>query len=194
MTSFPPALRLEQAIACGDGTAVAALLDADAGLLDTRFADNLGLTPLMWAARRRQEDVVAELLRRGADPALVNRQEANGDGGNTALWFVAQGPASSAAGIAARLIAAGADPDIRCEHGQTALYIAASWGHLDVVQRLVEGGASPTIPDNDGRTPLERVLADLAWCAAQADLTADQRRFRESAPRVIDFLRSRSAP
>ena len=190
MTPGTAVLLLKRAIAHGDACHAAALLDADTGLLDVRFADNVGLTPLMWAARNRHESIVADLLRRGADVSPKNRTEANGDGGNTALWFAAQGPEHGATGIVDRLVAAGADPDVRCESGQTALYVAAAWAHLDVVRRLIDHGADPAIADDACRTPVRNVEACVAWCDGRATLTADQRRFRDGAGRLIGFLSS----
>jgi ankyrin repeat protein len=92
-------------------------------------------------------------LDNGVDVDVPNGRAANGDGGNTALWFAAQGPPPSGLEVARLLITAGAEINRRCEHGRTALQMAAAWGHLDVVQLLIENGADTTIRDDEGMTP-----------------------------------------
>jgi ankyrin repeat protein len=91
----------------------------------------------------------------GVDVDVLNGRAANGDGGNTALWFAAQGPPPSGLEVARLLINAGAEINRQCEHGRTALQMAAAWGHLDVFQRLIQHGADPTIRDEQGMTPSE---------------------------------------
>jgi ankyrin repeat protein len=187
----PPNLQqLEHAILYGDRRLVSWMLDTHPDLSKARFLDNLDLTPLMWACRNRRESIVAELLGRGADPTLRNRLEQNGDGNNTALWFTGQGPMAGTTGIAQRLITAGARVNDICEHGQTALYIAAAWCHLDLVQLLIDSGADASIPNTSGQTPLAMLHANLQHLAGQSSLSQDQRRFTQRAPRVIAFLES----
>jgi ankyrin repeat protein len=106
---------------------------------------------------------------------VLNGRAANGDGGNTALWFAAQGPAPGGLAVARLLIDAGADTNRQCEHGRTALHMAAAWGHLDVVQLLIENGADPTIRDDKGMTP--------SMIAADSKRVPD-----ENLKRVIEYL------
>jgi ankyrin repeat protein len=120
--------------------------DAPRGSVETRF------DRIHSAARMRDVQTVQYELSAGVDVDLRNGRAQNGDGGNTALWFAAQGPASGLE-VARLLIDAGADVNLRCEHGRTALHIAAAWGHLDVVQLLLEHGADPDTPDDEGLTP-----------------------------------------
>lgn len=44
--------------------------------------------------------------------------------------------------------------------GSTALHLAACFGHLHVVQYLLDHGADPTIRDSQGRTPLDVALSE----------------------------------
>jgi uncharacterized protein len=83
----------------------------------------------------------------------VNGRAANGDGGNTALWFSAQGPWPKGAEVARVLVEAGADVNKACEHGRTALHMAAAWGHADVARLLLDSGADPSVVDDEGLTP-----------------------------------------
>jgi ankyrin repeat protein len=103
----------------------------------------------------RDAETVKREIAAGVDVDVLNGRAANGDGGNTALWFAAQGPAPSGLEVARLLIAAGAEINRQREHGRTALQMAAAWGHLDVVQLLIQHGADPTIRDDEGMTPSE---------------------------------------
>ena len=123
--------------------------DAPWGTVETRF------DPIHSAARMRDAETVKREIDAGVDVDVPNGRAANGDGGNTALWFAAQGPAPGGVEVARLLITAGAEINRQCEHGRTALQMAAAWGHLDVVQLLIEHGADPTIRDDNGMTPSE---------------------------------------
>jgi ankyrin repeat protein len=143
--------------------------DAPWGSVETRFE------PIHSAARMRDAEAVQRELDAGVDVDVLNGRAANGDGGNTALWFAAQGPAPSGLEVARLLIDAGAAINRKCEHGRTALHMAAAWGHLDVVQLLIERGADPTICDDEGVTP--------AMIAASSKRVSDA-----SLRRVIEYL------
>lgn len=121
--------------------------DAPWGTVETRF------DPIHSAARMRDAETVKQELDAGVDVDVLNGRAANGDGGNTALWFAAQGPPPSGLEVARLLITAGAEVNRKCEHGRTALQMAAAWGHLDVVQFLIDNGADPAIRDDEGTTP-----------------------------------------
>jgi ankyrin len=117
------------------------------GTVETRF------DPIHSAARMRDVPVVRQELAAGVDVDVVNGRAENGDGGNTALWFAAQGPWPNGVDVARVLIEAGADINKQCEHGRTALHMAAAWGHADVVRLLLDNGADPTVADEEGMTP-----------------------------------------
>lgn len=143
--------------------------DAPWGTVETWF------DPIHSAARMRDAEAVKREIDAGVDVDVLNGRAANGDGGNTALWFAAQGPAPGGLEVARLLIAAGAAINRQCEHGRTALQMAAAWGHLDVVQLLIQHGADPTIRDDQGVTPAE--MAARSKRVAQAQLKP-----------VIDYL------
>jgi hypothetical protein len=117
------------------------------GTVETRFE------PIHSAARMRDVHGVRQELAAGVDVDVLNGRAPNGDGGNTALWFAAQGPAAGGVEVARLLVQAGADVNRPCEHGRTALHMAAAWGHLDVVQLLIEHGADASLCDDEEMTP-----------------------------------------
>lgn len=121
--------------------------DAPWGTVQTRF------DPIHSAARMRDVETVRRELHAGVDVDVPNDRASNGDGGNTALWFAAQGPAPGGLEIARLLISAGAEINRKGEHGRTALQMAAACGHLDIVQFLIANGANPGIRDDEGMTP-----------------------------------------
>ena len=117
------------------------------GSVDTRF------DPIHSAARQRDVAEIRRLLAAGVGVDSLNGRAPNGDGGNTPLWFAAQGPWPNGLEVARVLVEAGASVNRQCEHGRTALHMAAAWGHLDVVKYLIENGADSTIVDDEGMTP-----------------------------------------
>ena len=181
-------LALEVAIVHGDLAEVSTLLDREPDLLAAHFPANVGLTPLMWACRNRRDSVVLALLARGASVDATNTSEPGGDGGNTALWFTAQGPAEGTVAIASWLLDRGAQIDRRCEYGSTAFYMAVSWVHLDLVQSLLGRGADPGLRDERGETALDMARRNFQWCADQTALEPDARKFFQRVPRMIAFL------
>jgi ankyrin repeat protein len=112
------------------------------------------------AARNRDAARVAALLEGGVDPNLRNRKEPNGDGGNTPLWFAAQGARPGGVPVAEALLDAGARIDERCEYGTTALHMAVCWAHPDMIEFLMARGADAQARDDDGQTPLEMARAE----------------------------------
>ena len=109
--------------------------------------------PIHSAARIRYIQTVQQELDAGVDVDVLNGRAANGDGGNTALWFATQGPDPRGLEVTRLLIHAGANINRQCEHGRTALHMAAAWGHLDLVQLLIENGADASIRDDERMTP-----------------------------------------
>ena len=150
-----------------------------------------GFEEIHLAARHRETERVASLLRRGVDPNVRNRREPNGDGGNTPLWFAAQGARPGGVPIATALLDAGARVDEHCEHGTTALHLAASWGHLDVVRFLVDRGADIRARDDDGATALGSLQATRKRVQDEVGRNAGPpggKEWLNKVPAVIEFL------
>lgn len=146
--------------------------DAPWGTVETHFE------PIHSAARMREVDTVKQELDAGVEVDVLNGRAANGDGGNTALWFAAQGPYPGGHDVAQVLLGAGAEVNGQCEHGRTALQMAAAWGHLDVVQLLIEHGADPEIRDDEGLNAIEMAMQS-------------KRVPEESLKTLVDFLACR---
>jgi uncharacterized protein len=155
------------------------LIDASA---DVKKANYYGVTPLYVAARAGDAAATRMLLAAGADanatlPAgetVLMTAAKTGDadvvralltGGVEGVSIAALGEARAAARIAeAAGYAALTNPAIATNYadvnarerwyGRTALMIAASEGHADVVELLIEAGSDPSIVDAEGSTAL----------------------------------------
>ena len=184
----PETTYLERTIYYGDYDELAAIISEDPSVVNYHFRTNFGLTPLMWACRNRRDSMVELLLDSGADINLVDTQDDNGQGGNTAPWYTAQGSATGNVMIAKMLLDSGADIDQRCEFNMTALFVAASWLHLDLVQFLIERGANFTSIDCHGMTIVDMLQADLARISKQSHYSPDEQRYLESTPRIIRYF------
>jgi thiosulfate/3-mercaptopyruvate sulfurtransferase len=105
-----------------------------------------GLTPLMLAALKGDQAIVAELLENANILELTN-----GDG-NTALWLACAGEHTD---IIRTLVKHGADIDHQNREGATCLIYAASAGKAEVVRTLLELEASLVPATRDGFTAME---------------------------------------
>jgi ankyrin repeat protein len=140
--------------------------DAPWGTVETEFH------PIHSAARMRDLATLLKELESGVDVDIVCERAKNGDGGNTALWYAAQGPWPGGLAVAKVLLDAGADINRQCEHGRTALHMAAAWGHLELVKYLLANFADPSIRDAENMTP--PMVARHGYSSIR--VTHDQRR------------------
>jgi hypothetical protein len=123
-----------------------------------------GETPLMLAAIRGSLPAVQALVKRGA---AVNRP------GWAPLHYACSGPDN---GVAAFLIANGAELNARSDNGTTPLMMAARYGNGDLVPLLLKAGAEPraaneqelTAADFAQRSGRDRMAADLRRAMAEA--------------------------
>jgi ankyrin repeat protein len=154
-----PELDVFEAAAVGRAARVRELVDADPALVDAGAPD--GFWPLGLAAFFGHEEVVADLLGRGADPSRWSRH----------ATIVVQGlhaaAANGSAAIAERLLDAGAPASEPQPGGFTAVHAAAAAGNDRLARLLLERGA-----DREARTAEGKSPADLARERGAASLAA----------------------
>ncbi|XP_065312556.1 ankyrin-3-like isoform X3 [Gordionus sp. m RMFG-2023] len=117
--------------------------------IDINTSNANGLNALHLASKEGHTQMVAELLKRGANVNAATKK------GNTALHI------ASLAGqfdIVKILIENGADVNSQSQNGFTPLYMAAQENHDSVVRYLGDNGANQTITTEDGFTPLAVAL------------------------------------
>ncbi|MDX1385651.1 MAG: ankyrin repeat domain-containing protein, partial [Thermoanaerobaculia bacterium] len=118
-----------------------------------------GATPLLLAAKAADVAAMEVLLEGGADPQLRTH------GGTSALMFATglvfvEGsrnfrPEQDYLAAVRLALAAGVDPNVANEHGQTALHGAVYRASNEIIEELVAAGARTDLEDELGRTPLE---------------------------------------
>lgn len=122
---------LHWAVQNSDVAMVDRLLRAGA---DFNAANRTGVTPLYLASINANAAVIGRLIAAGADPnAIVTSQDET--------WLMLTSYTGNPEAVS-ELLAAGADPNAPQIRGQTALMWAASEGHTDVIELLVEAGAN----------------------------------------------------
>jgi ankyrin repeat protein len=104
-----------------------------------------GDTALMLAAMLGHKEIVGLILER--------KPEINHAGWNALHYAAFSGKAE----IAAMLLAAGADANLKAPNAQTALMLAARNGHLETVRILAGANADP-----GARDPVEGTALDMA--------------------------------
>ena len=131
--------------ASGGHVAVAAYLLDQGAAVNQRIRGALR-TALYMACERGHGEVVRLLLARGADPTL-----SDGEGYTPLIIASLTGHVE----VVRCLLSDGKSPINSYTHfGRTALWYAAWGGNAEVARLLLQAGADPTIPDEDGCTPL----------------------------------------
>jgi uncharacterized protein len=151
----------------GSQRALEALLASPKVDVDAVNAD--GETPLMLAAIRGALPAVQALVKRGA---AVNRK------GWTPLHYACSGPDN---GVAAFLIAQGAELNARSENGTTPLMMAARYGSGDLVPLLLKAGAEPRAANEQ-----ELTAADFAQRSGRDVMAKELRRAMQERQRAAD--------
>jgi uncharacterized protein len=136
------ALTLHEAVVLGRSEAVRTALDDGEGHVEDRSPD--GFTPLHLAAFFGREEVVAELLARGA---VVGAVAAN----PMQVQPLHSAAAIQSVAICRRLLEAGADANARQQIGYTPLMSAALHGNAELAELLLAHGADPAARADDGR-------------------------------------------
>lgn len=111
--------------------------------------DHKSFTPLILAAYNNQPEVVDFLLQKG-----VKTDPPEGAGNSALMGVCFKGYKN----IAAKLIDAGADVNLRNANGATALTFAATFGHLEIAEMLLKKGADIFVPDIRGKSPLDHTI------------------------------------
>src|SRR4051794_17228103 len=143
-------LDVHEAAAVGDTPRLAALLLEDPALVDAWSAD--GAQPLHFAAFFGYLEACRLLLEQGADPG-IHAQGFNRVAPINAAAASDAKPHDVATEIVRMLLDRGAEADAAQGGGATALHSAAMTQNADLARLLVEHGADPDRPMDDGRTP-----------------------------------------
>jgi uncharacterized protein len=185
------------AIDAGDEAAVERLLGEDPGL--AALYDDDGVSAVL-QARYRGAVAIAERIADARDPDVfeaaalgrVDRLDAllSADPALAAAWspdgFTVLHYAAFFGGgdVARRLLAAGADPDLRSRNDFSVMPIhsAVAGRHADVVDALLEAGADPNVAQRHGYTPLhgaaehgdDAIVVRLLVAGAAADAVDDE--------------------
>ena len=148
-----------EAVGRADLSRLAALLDAGAD--PNTVHPTVGNSPLYNACFSDRVDVVHLLLARGADPnkRLVYCSPVDGrvEEDLVALMF------ARSEGVAAALLAAGADANAQDKQGRTPLMRAVLAGTVEQVRLLISSGARVSARDHKGSTAADAVQARLQW-------------------------------
>ncbi len=160
------------------------LLDLGARI-DARRND-LGMTPLDWAAFDGKAVMVRALLSRGANP-----KAGRGTNRSAPIYHCAH---NGSVEILRLLLQWGAD--VNTPHsGSYALGSAAIAGHSDFVKLLLESGADPNQPEDSGTTPLMCAVAGkklgIVKMIAEAGAKVNAVRFRARPETALDFAEER---
>lgn len=190
----PSPTALQQASRAGRAPVVRALIDA--GALSVQ-ADEKDIA-LRNAVDAGSPATVAEILKAGADPSLLDEDGAPLVVRARAAHIYGGPPQVDVPGVLRLLIAAGADPRQRDGKASTALHYATG---AEVVTLLLGAGLDIEARDSQGRTPLLTANDDeasLALIKAGADITVTEDggtvlegAIQQKYPKTIEELRRR---
>jgi len=143
--------------------------------IDVNTKDELGWTPLYWAASTAQEEIAEFLISKGANIDVRTNDN------RTPLHQAAR---SGSVKLAELLISKGADSNAQDKDNSTPLHSASEGGHKDIVEFLIAKGAEVKAKEKSGNTPLHEAAAaghaDIVriLLANGADVNAKGRRGR----------------
>lgn len=122
---------------------------------DIELSDAAGRTPLMIASSSGSLLIVKRLINEGAD---VNKKQSGGinEVDQTALMYGATRKDNVA--ILKYLAEKSAGLNMVDEHGNTALMVAASGGHIENVRYLLSSGANRGLKNNVGQTAYDQAV------------------------------------
>lgn len=118
-------------------------------------------TALLKAARCNEQETVADLLAKRANPITID------EFGNTPLHYAAQ----NSVAIVELLLDAGADVEIMCPKRRVSALHMAMWAsNKTIAVRLIEAGADISCRDKEGVTPLTQKPRDPTLIVQQKEL------------------------
>jgi hypothetical protein len=112
-----------------------------------------GITPLMWACLRRDDDIISAILTNKPDLTACDN-----DGWTTLHYAVKRGSTN----IVMKLIEAGARTDVVDSFGKTCLMVAAESGNANNVELLIKQGVSKSVKSKEGKSALDYANAKLS--------------------------------
>lgn len=139
-------LDIFEATAAGRASAVSEMLERDPALAKAWSAD--GFTALHFASFFNQPTIARELVRRGAEVAVVSMNPME----VTPLHSAA---AAKATEIVRMLVESDAPVNLKQHGGWTALHAAADNGDEEMIKILLQHGADPLAQNDDGKTPAQ---------------------------------------
>ncbi|KAF8538871.1 ankyrin repeat-containing domain protein [Trichophaea hybrida] len=131
---------------------------------DVHARDSKDERPLNAASRNGSKDMVAFLLRHGAELCPP--------GSNISPLHSAVRGVRASKEVIKFLIDSGLNVNIETPNGEMPLHLAAEFGSLDVVEFLIELGADPNAKTAFGCTPLHATLKDHPPITLKGALTA----------------------
>jgi uncharacterized protein len=153
-------LDIFEASTLGDADRVRELISSAPELVNAYSPD--GFHPLGYACFFGRRAVFEVLLEAGANLEAPARNPTQVRPLHSA---VAQSNPDTAFALAHDLLAAGASPNVGQQGDNTPLHEAAFRGHEELVRLLLEYGADPTVPNAEGKRPV-----DLAREAGKHDV------------------------
>jgi ankyrin repeat protein/Tol biopolymer transport system component len=127
----------------GDSAAVMAILKQQPDALNA--GDSLGMTPLNLAAYSGHSNLAKELLARGADWRIGDRENSQP---------IHNAAIAGRTNIVELLVSKGADIDAQDRNGETALRYASAYRQLETARWLIEHGANTNLANLRLETPL----------------------------------------
>lgn len=165
---YQPAATFHDIVHDCDVKKIKAMLKDNQDLASSK--DDYGETPLSWAARNGQKEVVEVLLANNVDVNAADNKI-----GYTPLHCAAS---KNRKAIVELLLANSADVNARTNEGSASLHFVAFGGYKDIAVLLLDNNAEVNIKNNEGATPLHlaaksghKEVADL-MLAHKADVNA----------------------
>ncbi len=168
---------------------IAEYLVSKGAVIDERESDSLDFTPMTWAIRNGNKDIIEMFLKKGANVQYRSWLD------ESYLHFAALFNKSE---LAELLINKGIDKNTVKKGNLAPLHIAVVAGNIDVVKLLVQKGANLGVKSKDGGTPLHFAVAagkdEIADFLRQSGAKDIPRDFPEYKGNYLGLKRPGTAP